>query len=122
MFLRIRQPSVLQKLVFNLVHLKPSGFSGNSTEHVVIMSSRRPVKDSFLRGSGNPARECLISVDVFNAILVLVVIDIKGDGSIADSRATDPGHTLHAQDGIDVIAQGLVLAFSSSKNRKANKG
>jgi len=85
------------------------------------MTSRCPVQDAVLNGSGDTTRESLVSVDVFNAILVLVVIDIKANGSIADSCAIEPGHALHVQYGVDVIAQSLVLVSSSSENWKGQQ-
>lgn len=117
MFLGVRQPSVFQKVVVDFGHLEPSGLSDDSAEHVVMMTSRCPVQDPVLNGSGETTCESLVSVDVFNAILVLVVIDIKADGSIADSCAIEPGYALHAQYGVDVIAQSFVLISSLSENR-----
>ena len=102
MFNGVGQPTAPQEAVLDVLHLTPSGFGNNRTKYIIIMFLNCPIQGPLVGGHRN-ATECLLRDDMFNTIPVLVVLDIKGNGTIADSSTIDLADALHPQYPINII-------------------
>lgn len=90
----VRGPVLFQELFSELFCFDSPGFPDDVPENMVVVLSLGPGQGSPLARTRNSTCEYLIDIDVFDASLVLVVLDGKGESAVVDCLALYPADSL----------------------------
>lgn len=110
MLIGVLGPPLFKEWDVELVCLDPSGFSNHGAKETILVLSLLPPQCSLLTSSWDAASDGLININVFNAVVILVVFDVESNCAERDSLSLEPPDTLKLEDSVCArIRQGLVL-------------
>jgi hypothetical protein len=102
-------PTILQELNVEFLSLGSPRLADDLTEGLVIRFTRSPVEGPHFVARRDATSNELLDINVFDTTVILVVLEVDGDGSDRDSLPLEPAHALKGEDFLSAVGEGLVL-------------
>lgn len=111
----LRQPALLQERIIDLRQLQPLRPSAHMPKDIILMLPELIVQRALLGRALDASGAGLHNVDVLDALVVFVRLDVEGYGGYADRFAEDPADGLKGEDGVRRVGEGFVLCEKSER-------
>ncbi|KAI3622500.1 lccl domain containing protein, partial [Moniliophthora roreri] len=92
------------------------------SENVIFIFPFRPVESALLTSSRDSAGEDLINVDVFHAIVILIMLNKESECSQPNCLSLHPTDALCGKDVVGGVTEGLVLPDASKSSTTRLQG